>query len=121
MSDTRFALVGVALVFAGFLILGAFGSQYNAATIESQEFGDCYEYFEDRPPQKISCEFELLDKTLFFALVIGLVAAGIVSLIKGVRGSWDQRVRPEDMVGPGGADGDGSDPDGSDKAEKSEE
>ena len=35
-------------------------------------------------------------------LVMGLVAAGIVFLIKGARGGWDQDVRPEDMVGPGG-------------------
>ncbi len=101
MSDTRFTLLGVALIFAGFLILGAFGSQYHSATVESQEFGDCHEYFEDRPPQETSCEFELLDKTLFFALVIGLITAGIAFLIKGVRGGWDQKVRSEDMVGPG--------------------
>ncbi len=117
MSDTRFTLLGVALIFAGFLVLGAFGSQYNSATVESQEFGDCYEYFEDRPPQKTSCESELFDKALFFALVIGLIIAGVISLIKGIKGGWDQKVRPGDMVGPGG-DNKGSE--GTDGPEKPE-
>ena len=30
-----------------------------------------------------------------------LIACGIVSLVKGVKGRWDQDVKPEDMVGPG--------------------
>ena len=101
MSDTRFTLIGVGLIFAGFVVLGIFGNQYFDATVESQEFDDCYEYFEDKPPVQISCEVALQDKTAFFALVIGLIAAGIFSLVKGVRGNWDQKVRPEDMLGPG--------------------
>jgi len=39
---------------------------------------------------------------MFFALVIALIGCGIVSLIKGVRGKWDQDVKPEDMLSPGG-------------------
>jgi hypothetical protein len=31
-----------------------------------------------------------------------LIGAGIIALIKGVRGKWDQDVKPEDMLGPGG-------------------
>ena len=101
MSDTRFTLIGVGLIFAGFIVLGVFGSQFFSATVESMEFSDCYEYFEDKPPVPVPCDVALQDKTAFFALVIGLIAAGIISLIKGVRGDWDQKVRPEDMVGPG--------------------
>jgi hypothetical protein len=41
---------------------------------------------------------------LFFGLVVSLIGAGIFALIKGVRGKWDQDVKPEDMVGPGGED-----------------
>lgn len=108
MSDTRFTLIGVGLIFAGFVVLGIFGGQFFNATVEAQEFTDCYEYFEDKPPVQISCEAALQDKVLFFALVIGLIAAGIVSLIKGVRGSWDQKVRPEDMVGSSGRNDDDS-------------
>lgn len=103
MSDTRFTLIGVGLIFAGFIVLGIFGSNFFSATVESQEFSDCYEYFEDKPPVPIPCDVALQDKTAFFALVIGLIAAGIFMLIKGVRGDWDQKVRPEDMVGPGSA------------------
>jgi len=49
VSDTRFTLVGIGLIFAGFIVLGVFGSQYIGPTIEAQEFDDCYEYFEDKP------------------------------------------------------------------------
>ena len=67
-----------------------------------QEFDDCFEYFEDKPPVEIDCEAKLQDKTLFSGLVMGLVGAGVISLVKGVKGRWDQDVKPEDMVGPGG-------------------
>lgn len=101
MSDTRFTLLGIGLIFAGFLILGIFGGQFNAAIIESMEFGDCYEYHENAPPTQINCSYKIFDKTVLFAIVIALIAGGIISLIKGIRGKWDQKVRPEDMVGPG--------------------
>ena len=100
MSDMRFTIIGIGLIFAGFIVLGIFGSQYQTASIESNEFGTCYEYFEDRPPQEINCSFKLFDQTVFFALVIGLIGAGIIALIKGVRGDWDNKVNPADMVGP---------------------
>jgi len=44
--------------------------------------------------------------TRFFVLtvvLVGLIAAGIILLIKGVKGKWDQDVKSEDMVGPGGS------------------
>ena len=104
MSDTRFTLAGIALIFVGFIVLGVFGSQYFDSTVESQEFDDCYEYFEDRPPVQVDCNIALQDKSAFFGLVVGLIAFGIVSLIKGVKGNWDQKVRPEDMLGPGAGD-----------------
>lgn len=106
MSDTRFTLIGVGLIFAGFIVLGIFGSHFFSATVEAQEFSDCYEYFEDKPPVPVSCDIALQDKTAFFALVVGLIGAGIFALIKGVRGQWDQKVRPEDMIGPGAGSND---------------
>ena len=44
----------------------------------------------------------MLQKTMFFLFVIALIGVGIVALIKGMKGRWDQDVKPEDMVGPGG-------------------
>lgn len=102
MSDTRFIILGIALIFAGFIIFGIFGSEYFDATIQAEEFETCYEYFEDRPPVPVDCETKIQNKLLFFGMVIGLIAFGIVCLIKGVKGRWDQDVRPEDMLGPGG-------------------
>lgn len=108
MSDIRFTLLGVALIFAGFLVLGIFGGQYMEVTIQVQEFGDCYDYTGDTPTQ-IDCSIVLQDKAVFAALVAGIIGAGIVSLIKGIRGKWDQDVKPEDMLGPGGQNKPGSD------------
>ena len=102
MSDTRFTLLGIALIFSGFVILGIFGNQYFVSSIEAEEFGECFEYYEEGDPVKIDCDVKLQQKSLFFSLIIILIGAGIISLVKGVKGSWDQDVKPEDMVGPGG-------------------
>jgi len=109
MSDTRFTLIGIGLIFAGFVILGIFGSQFTSVTLESETFGECFEYPEDGEPIPIDCNVALQGKSAFFALVIGLIAAGIFALIKGVRGRWDQDVKPEDMLGPGSPDSKSSD------------
>lgn len=98
----RFTIIGIALIFVGFIILGSLGHEYQTATLESNEFGTCYEYFDDRPPTEINCSFKIMDQALFFGLVIGFIVAGIVSLVKGAKGDWDNKVKPEDMVGPGG-------------------
>jgi len=97
----RFIIIGIVLVFVGFLILGVLGQNYQDATLESNEFGTCYEYSDNLPPVEINCSFKIFDQTLFFALVVGFIGAGIISLVKGSRGDWDNRVKPEDMVGPG--------------------
>lgn len=102
MSDTRFTMLGIGLIFAGFIILGIFGSEYFDATIQAEEFGNCFEYFDDKPPVPVDCDVKLQNKIMFSGLVIALVGAGIVALVKGVKGRWDQDVKPEDMVGPGG-------------------
>lgn len=95
-------MVGVGLIFAGFLILGVFGQQYSVVTLEAEQFGDCFEYFDDKPPVPVNCDNKVLDKSLFFGVIIGLIGAGIFALAKGVKGKWDQDVKPEDMLGPGG-------------------
>ena len=101
MSDMRFIMIGIVLIFVGFIILGVFGENYQAATLESNEFGTCYEYSEKEAPIEINCSFKIFDQTIFFVLVIGLIGAGVIALIKGSRGDWDSKVKSEDMVGPG--------------------
>ena len=101
MSDMRFIIIGIGLVFGGFLILGGLGQDYQAATLESDEFGTCYEYSEDSPPREINCSFKIFDQTVFFGLVLGFIISGIIALIKGARGNWDSKIKPEDIVGPG--------------------
>jgi len=100
MSDMRFIILGIALIFVGFIILGVFGHEYQAATLESNEFGTCYEYFNDKPPVKINCSFKIMDQTLFFTLILSFIVLGIISLIKGIKGDWDNKVKPEDVAGP---------------------
>jgi hypothetical protein len=94
--------LSVVLIFAGFLILGVFGHDYQIANIEAREFGDCHDYETESNPVPVNCSFKIFDQVLFFALVLVLIAAGITALIKGIRGKWDNEVKPEDMVGPGG-------------------
>ncbi|MFZ8907430.1 MAG: hypothetical protein ACO2Y5_00775 [Nitrosopumilaceae archaeon] len=100
MSDIRFVLIGVAVIFVGFLVLGIFGENYQASNIETNEFGNCFEYSEDKEPIPIDCSVKSFDQNLFFGTVIALIVAGIIALIKGARGDWDSKVKPEDMVGP---------------------
>ena len=102
MSDTRFTLLGIALIFSGFIVLGIFGTQNFVSAIEAEEFEECFEYFEDGEPIKVDCNVKLQQKFLFFSVIIIIICIGIIALLKGVKGSWDQDVKPEDMVGPGG-------------------
>jgi hypothetical protein len=114
MSDMRFTIIGIGLIFAGFLILGGFGNSFQAANLESNEFGTCYEYSNDSPPVEINCSYKIFDQTVFFALVLGFIGAGVISLIKGVKGDWDNKVKPEDMVGPGNNQNENSEDPGKD-------
>ncbi len=107
----RFTMIGIVLIFVGFIILGVFGHDYQAATLESNEFGTCYEYSDEEAPIEINCSSKIFNQTLFFALIIGFVSAGIIALVKGAKGNWDSKVKPEDMVGPGRKENDDSDKD----------
>lgn len=98
----RYIIIGIVLIFSGFLILGVFGHDYQIANIEASEFGKCYEYYDDKEPVAINCSSKIFDQTLFFTIVVVLIVGGIISLIKGVKGKWDNEVKSEDMVGPGG-------------------
>ena len=54
MSDTRFIILGIVVIFAGIIVLSVFGGQFNEITIQD-EFHECYEYHDDTPPTKIDC------------------------------------------------------------------
>ncbi|MGQ0605809.1 MAG: hypothetical protein ACT4OD_02495 [Candidatus Nitrosotenuis sp.] len=99
MSDIRFTLIGIGFIFVGFLVLGIFGQDHYSFAIQAQEFGDCYK-FVDEKQVVVSCTSVMQDRALFFALVLGLIGIGVFFLIKGIRGKWDQDVKPQDKVGP---------------------
>ena len=119
MSDIRFIIIGAGLIFAGIIVLSVFGSEVVEITIQA-EFGDCYEYHEDAPPTKIDCEIALQDKMIFFALVAMLIISGSLAMIKGIRGTWDQDVKSEDMVGPGNSFDTKDEPNDTDNANKND-
>jgi hypothetical protein len=100
MSDIRFIIIGIVLIFSGFIILGIFGEIYQASNIETSEFQNCFQYSNNKEPIPIDCSDKIIGQTIFFGIIIILIAAGIISLVKGVRGDWDNKVKPEDKVGP---------------------
>ena len=100
MSDMRFIIIGIVLTFFGFLVLGVFGQDFQTASIETSQFGDCYQYFDNKEPVAVNCSSKIFDQSLFFGIVLALIIVGIASLVKGIRGDWDSKVNPEDMVGP---------------------
>tara|TARA_B100001245_G_scaffold71390_1_gene50483 strand:- start:11 stop:367 length:357 start_codon:yes stop_codon:yes gene_type:complete len=99
VTDTRFIILGVGLIFTGIIVLTVFGPQFDEITLQ-EEFRDCYEYHTDAPPTEIDCDIAFQNKMIIFAIVVLLITSGIASLVKGIRGRWDQNVKPEDMVGP---------------------
>ena len=80
MSDIRFTLIGIGLVFAGFLILGIFGQEHYNFAIQAKEFGDCFKY-ENGKQIEVSCSQSMQDRAAFFALVLATIGAGIFFLI----------------------------------------
>ena len=114
VSDTRFIILGVGLIFSGIILLSVFGSQSTEITLQ-EEFSKCFEYHDDSPPTEIDCDTASQNKMIIFAITTLLIVCGIVSLIKGIKGKWDQDVKPEDMVGPGNSFDTPDEPDNSDQ------
>ena len=100
MSDTRFIILGIGLIFSGIIFLSVFGGQSTEISLQ-EGFTKCFEYHDDSPPTEIDCDAASKNKMVIFALTILLIVCGIASLVKGTKGRWDQDVKPEDMVGPG--------------------
>ena len=102
MSDVRFVMIGIVLITIGFIILGIFGSEYTEITVQTNEFATCYDYSDEQMPVEIDCQEILQNKIILFAVIAVIIGSGIIALIKGVKGTWDQDVKPEEMLGPGG-------------------
>ena len=102
MSDIRFVMIGVAVLSIGFIVMAVFGTQFQDITVQTKEFSECYDYTDESVPVKIDCEERLQDRNMTFAAVAGILIAGGLALIKGIRGTWDNDVKPEEMLGPGG-------------------
>ena len=82
--------------------MAVFGTQFQDITVQTKEFSECYDYTDENGPVKIDCEERLQDRNMTFAAVAGILIAGGLALIKGIRGTWDNNVKPEEMLGPGG-------------------
>ena len=114
VSDTRFIILGIGLVFSGIIFLSVFGSQTTEISLQ-EGFSECFEYHDDSPPTEIDCDTATENKMMIFAITALLIVCGIVSLVKGTKGRWDQNVKPEDMVGPGNSFDAGGKPDNPDQ------
>jgi hypothetical protein len=95
-------MIGVIVLSIGFIVMAVFGSQYQDITVQTKEFSECYEYTDENVAVKVDCDEQLQSRNLIFVAVIGILAAGGILLVKGIRGTWDNDVKPEEMLGPGG-------------------
>jgi|TARA_Y100000389_G_scaffold180637_1_gene195630 hypothetical protein len=95
-------MIGVVVLSVGFIVMAVFGSQYQDITVQTKEFSECYEYTDENVAVKVDCDEQLQSRNLIFVAVIGILAAGGILLVKGIRGTWDNDVKPEEMLGPGG-------------------
>ena len=114
VSDTRFIILGIGLIFSGIIFLSVFGGQSTEISLQ-EGFTKCFEYHNDSPPTEIDCDTASENKMIMFAITALLIVCGIISLVKGMKGTWDQNVKPEDIVGPGSSFDTRDEPDDSDQ------
>jgi hypothetical protein len=100
VSDTRLIILGSVLAFAGFLLGGITGAQYQQYVIQSDQFDICYDYTPDGNAIKVKCDEKMQDVFFTLASSLGLIGGGVFVLVKGIRGKWDQNVKSDEMVGP---------------------
>ncbi len=99
MSDIRLILVGSVIIVGGFFV-GAMGASiYYQFSIQESQFGNCYDYSSGKAVQA-NCSQKEQDGVIIIAISIGLLGGGGFVLVKGIRGRWDQNVKPDEMVGP---------------------
>ena len=99
MSDIRLIMLGSVIIFAGFVVGGTTAAQYSQFAIQASQFEDCYDY-SSGTQVKVKCDQKWQDEIGFLALSLGLIGAGAVIIIKGIRGKWDQNVKSDEMLGP---------------------
>ena len=99
MSDIRLIMLGSAIIFAGFVLGGTTGSQYLQYAIQAGQFDDCFDY-SSGIAVKVKCDQKEQDKVMLLALSLGLIGGGVIILVKGIRGKWDQNVKSDEMLGP---------------------
>ena len=100
VSDTRLIIIGSVLAFSGFLIGGVAGAQYRQYAVQADQFGVCFDYATDGHAIKVKCDEKIKDKFIFLFVSLGLIGGGVIVLVKGVRGKWDQNVKSDEMLGP---------------------
>jgi hypothetical protein len=100
VSDTRLVIIGSALAFSGFLLGAVTGAQYQKFTVQSLQFGDCYDYTPDGHAVRVKCDEKMHERFIFLTASLGLIGGGAFVLVKGIRGKWDQNVKSDEMVGP---------------------
>ena len=100
MSDTRLIILGSVLAFAGFLLGGITGAQYQQYVVQADQFDVCYDYTPDGNAIKVKCDEKTQDMFFFLISSLGLIGGGVFVLVKGIRGKWDQNVKSDEMVGP---------------------
>ncbi len=99
VSDTRLIILGSILAFAGFLLGGITGAQYQQYVIQADQFDVCYNYTPDGNAIKVKCDEKMQDMFFTLASSLGLIGGGVFILVKGIRGKWDQNVKSDEMVG----------------------
>ena len=72
MSDTRFIILGIGLIFSGIIFLSVFGSQSTELALQ-EGFSKCFEYYDDSPPTEIDCDAASENKMITFAITTCLL------------------------------------------------
>jgi len=100
VSDTRLIILGSVLAFSGFFIGGVAGAQYRQYAVQADQFGVCFDYTTDGHTIKVKCDEKIQDQLIFLSISVGLIGGGVIVLVKGIRGKWDQNVKSDEMLGP---------------------
>jgi hypothetical protein len=75
-------MIGVGVLSIGFIVMAVFGTQYQDITVQTKEFSECYDYTDENIAVKIDCDEQLQSRNLMFAIVMGILAGGGISLVK---------------------------------------